>query len=126
MRTQKEAEIEEALLEGKRWNVIAKELHVSNRTIAKVSKRMKEVSPSQVFKMFDEGSSPMKVVVETNKDPTEVMEWFKAWLEMNEDWRSWQELSERMTASAVEKDGEKEAKERKARGERDWRDILRD
>ena len=82
LRTEKEAEIEKALLEGERWNVIAKTLHVSVRTIAKVAKRMREVSPSKVFNMFEKGFSPMRVVIETNKDPATITEWFKEWIEM--------------------------------------------
>lgn len=118
LRTEKEAEIEKALLQGKRWNVIAKTLHVSNRTIAKVAKRMKEVSPSQAFKMFEEGASPMQVVVVTNEKPATIRSWFEDWLKMNQDWSSWREFKGRTASSAVEKDG----KEGEAP---DWRDVFK-
>ncbi len=126
MKTTVEQEIEKALLEGARWNVIAKTLHVSNRTIAKVSKRMNEVkSPpppaSQVFTMFEKGTSPMDIVKDTNADPEIILEWFDAWLNMNKGWRSWREFTheQERTAKMQENDG-KEAHRR-----RDWREKLR-
>lgn len=122
MRTDKEAEIEKALLEGTRWNIIAKTLHVSNRTIAKVAKRLNELSPSQVFKMFEKGDSPIDIVIKTNGEPKKITEWFEEWKTQNEKWRSWRQFEEARTASsAVEKDGDKHKKE----GERDWRDVLK-
>ena len=121
MRTEVEAQIEKALLRGERWNVIAKTLHVSNRTIAKVSKRLGELSPSQVFKMFDEGRSPIDIVMKTNQDPAKIKQWFKDWIEMHEDMKVWRELKARIP-SAVDKDGDKHEKEGK---ERDWRDYFK-
>ena len=123
MKTEVEAKIEELLSEGTRWNVIAKTLHVSNRTIAKVSKRMDEpTSPppsvSEVFEMFDDGKEPTDVVKETNADPTKIREWFNEWLTMKKGWRDWQEFK----TIASEKDG-------KEKGfppvRKDWRGYMK-
>ena len=121
-----EIEIEKLLSEGERWSVIAKTLRVSNRTISKVAKRMSEpfVPPppaSQVFTMFEKGTSPMEIVKESNANPVEIEKWFEAWLEMNKNWRKWKEF-QRARASA-DKDGKEIEKEHKRP---DWKRIIED
>jgi len=77
----REAEIETALKEGKRYDVIAKELRVSTKTIAKVAKKMSELSPIKAVEMFEQGKSAIDVVKETNEDITKIANWYKSWVD---------------------------------------------
>ena len=125
MLTAKEAQIKTLLSEGERWNVIAKTLHVSKRTILKVSKRMNEetsiVPASEVFKMFEENKSPADIVKEFNADPETMEKWLNVWLRSNKTWREWQDM-----ARAHEKDGkEVEKVEKKPPFLKDPRGFLR-
>jgi len=79
-----ESEIEKALRGGKRYDTIAKELRVSTKTIAKVAKRMDELSPAKAIEMFEQGKSAVDVVRETNEDITKVANWYKSWVEAAE------------------------------------------
>jgi len=70
-------------------SIVAEEVRF--RKITKVAKKKAEISSSRVFKMFKKGHSPMDVVEETGADPAIIRDWFRAWVEMNEDWRWWRE-----------------------------------
>lgn len=88
LQTAKEALIETALRRGEGYNAIAKELRVSAKTIAKVAKRMNEVSPKQALDMFEKGISPMEIVKRYNSDPKTIAEWCQAWVTMNQQWEA--------------------------------------
>jgi len=79
-------------------SIVAEELRF--RKITKVAKK-KEVSSSRVFKMFNEGISPMNVVVQTDADPAIIQEWFRRWVEMNEDWRWWREREPKVVEQKI-------------------------
>jgi len=95
VKTAVEVEIEKMLRKGERWNVIAKTLHVSKRTILKVSKRLNEktstISASDVFTMFKQDKPPEDIVTEHNADPATIRQWLDDWLYVNETWRKYQE-----------------------------------
>jgi len=132
--TDVERQIKESLSQGERWNVIAKTLHVSNRTIAKVSKKMNEATSSpppvsEVFTMFegDNGNppkTPTDIVKEFNADPEIIEKWFNAWLNMKKGWRDWQVFkAEQSTAKASEK-GDGEETQKKGEEQRGWKDYF--
>jgi len=102
VKTRVEAHIQKALLQGRRYDAIAKELRVSTKTIAKVAKEIREISPTRVFEMFDNGITPWDVVKKTNADPTKINEWFKAWVEMHGLWDLWERSKGGQTAMLLE------------------------
>ncbi len=51
-----------------------------------VPKRKIEVVPSMAFEKFNEGYTPMEVVLETDADPVKIRDWYRAWLDMRSDW----------------------------------------
>lgn len=80
--TEKEQLIHEALLKGKRYDVIAKELGVSVKTITKVSKKIGSVSSLRVVQMLEQGKTPLQIMEAMQTDIKSVKQLWDDWAPM--------------------------------------------
>jgi hypothetical protein len=87
-----ESKIWEELEKDMPWNVIAKKLHTSSKTISrvksahlsqKISAGEAEVT-AKVFQLFETGIDPVNVTIELKESPELVLKLYDIWMKMKE------------------------------------------